>query len=45
MGELTMTYLSAVFEGEFSPERFLNWITKLPMPDGKIRIRVKAEAL
>lgn len=45
VGELTMTYLSAVFEGEFSPERFLSWVTKLPMPDGKVRIRVKAEAL
>lgn len=33
--------LSAVFSGEFSPERFLRFVTQLPMPEGNVRIKVE----
>lgn len=33
--------LSAVFTGNFDPEVFLHWITKLPMPDGNVHIKVE----
>lgn len=33
--------LSAVFSGEFDPERFLRFMTQLPMPDGRVRIKVE----
>jgi hypothetical protein len=33
--------LTAVFSGEFDPDRFLRFVTSLPMPDGNIRIKVE----
>lgn len=41
---LGLHHLSATFTGEFSAERFLQWITKLPMPDGDVRICVEVTA-
>lgn len=39
--ELGLSYMNAVFTGEFSPEKFMQWIAKLPMPDGNVRIKVE----
>ncbi|MBR5879179.1 MAG: hypothetical protein IKY91_06455 [Akkermansia sp.] len=33
--------LSAVFSGEFDPDRFLRFMTQLPVPEGKVRIKVE----
>lgn len=33
--------LYAVFSGEFDPERFLRFMTQLPVPDGRVRIKVE----
>lgn len=41
---LGLNHLSATFTGEFDAEKFLNWITKLPMPDGDVRISVEVSA-
>ena len=37
---LDMTELSATFNGWFTPEAFLGWITKLPIPEAEVQIRV-----
>ena len=37
---LDMTELSATFNGRFTPEAFLGWIAKLPIPEAEVRIRV-----
>ena len=37
---LDMTELSATFNGWFTPEAFLGWITKLPIPEAEVKIRV-----
>ena len=37
---LDMTELSATFNGWFTPETFLGWITKLPIPEADVNIRV-----
>ena len=37
---LDMTELSATFNGWFTPETFLGWITKLPIPKAEVKIRV-----
>ena len=37
---LDMTELSATFNGWFTPETFLGWIAKLPIPEAEVRIRV-----
>ena len=37
---LDMTELSATFNGWFTPEAFLGWITKLPIPEAEVEIRV-----
>ena len=37
---LDMTELSATFNGWFTPEAFLEWITKLPIPEAEVKIRV-----
>ena len=37
---LDMTELSATFNGWFTPETFLGWITKLPIPEAEVQIRV-----
>lgn len=39
--KLDLDELSAVFSGEFDPERFLRFMTQLPMPDGRVRIKVE----
>lgn len=41
---LGLSCLSATFDGEFEPERFLQWITKLPMPGGNVSISVEVRA-
>lgn len=33
--------LTAVFSGEFDPDRFLRFVTQLPMPEGNVRIKVE----
>lgn len=38
---LGLDYLSAKFTGEFDPARFMQWITKLPMPEGDVCINVE----
>ena len=37
---LDITELSATFNGRFTPEAFLEWITKLPIPEAEVEIRV-----
>ena len=37
---LDMTELSATFNGWFTPEAFLGWIAKLPIPEAEVKIRV-----
>ena len=37
---LDMTELSATFNGRFTPEAFLEWIAKLPIPEAEVKIRV-----
>ena len=37
---LDMTELSATFNGWFTPETFLGWISKLPIPEADVKIRV-----
>ena len=37
---LDMTELSATFNGWFTPEAFLEWIAKLPIPEAEVKIRV-----
>ena len=37
---LDMTELSATFNGWFTPEAFLEWITKLPIPEAEVMCRV-----
>ena len=39
--EFDLSELSAVFSGEFDTERFLRFMTQLPVPEGKVRIRVE----
>ena len=40
---LGLDHLSATFKGTFTPETFLKWISKLPMPDGNVCIRVEVD--
>ena len=40
---LDMTELSATFNGWFTPEAFLGWIAKLPIPEAEVRIKVEVE--
>lgn len=40
---LDMTELSATFNGWFTPETFLVWIAKLPIPEAEVRIKVEVE--
>ena len=42
---LDMTELSATFHGWFTPEAFLGWITKLPIPEADVRIKVEVEKI
>ena len=37
---LDMTELSATFNGWFTPDTFLGWIAKLPIPEAEVEIRV-----
>ena len=37
---LDITELSATFNGWFTPETFLGWIAKLPIPEAEVQIRV-----
>lgn len=37
---LDMTELSATFNGWFTPEAFLGWISKLPIPEAEVKIQV-----
>jgi len=43
--KVRMTDLTATFKGEFDAGSFVHWISKLPMPDGFVKIRVEVEAL
>lgn len=40
---MDMTELSATFNGWFTPEALLGWITKLPIPEAEVRIKVEVE--
>ena len=37
---LDMAELTATFNGWFTPEAFLEWIAKLPIPEAEVQIRV-----
>lgn len=41
---LEVSDLSATFKGKFEPEKFLKWVSQLPMPDGQVKIRVEVVA-
>ena len=38
---LTLDELTAVFTGVFSPENFLDWVSRLPIPYDNVRIKVE----
>ena len=38
---LSRDELTAVFTGVFSPENFLDWISRLPIPSDNVRIKVE----
>lgn len=42
---LSLDKLSVTFSGDFDAESFLRWVTRLPMPDGKVCIKVEVMAL
>lgn len=42
---LSLDKLSATFSGDFDAESFLRWVTRLPMPEGKVCIKVEVMAL
>lgn len=42
---LSLDKLSATFSGDFDAESFLHWVTRLPMPEGKVCIKVEVMAL
>ena len=42
---LSLDKLSATFSGDFDAEAFLRWVTRLPMPEGKVCIKVEVMAL
>jgi hypothetical protein len=41
---LGLSHLSATFKGEFDAQKFMSWITKLPMPEGDVCINVEVTA-
>ena len=41
---LEVSDLSATFKGKFEAEKFLKWVSMLPMPDGQVKIRVEVIA-
>lgn len=41
---LRVAELAATFAGTFEPERFLKWVAMLPMPEGRVKIRVEVSA-
>ena len=43
--KVRLTDLTATFKGEFDTASFMQWVSKLPMPDGLVKIRVEVEAL
>lgn len=43
--KVNMTDLTATFKGVFDTESFLHWVSKLPMPEGFVKIRVEVETL
>jgi hypothetical protein len=36
--------LSATFTGKFDAQKFLKWVSQLPMPEGDVKIRVEVTA-
>ena len=38
---LQVAEMSATFTGKFDPERFIKWMAMLPMPEGKVKIRME----
>ena len=42
---LNLDGIRATFSGQFDAEKFLNWISKLPIPDGGVRISVEVSSL
>lgn len=38
---LRLADLTATFRGEFDPVKFMLWVSKLPMPDGNVKIRIE----
>lgn len=38
---LQVSDLTATFTGKFEPERFLKWVAMLPVPEGKVKIRLE----
>lgn len=43
--DVHLTDLTATFKGVFDTESFLYWVSKLPMPEGFVKIRVEVETL
>lgn len=42
---MALTELAATFTGEFSPEAFVRWAAKLPIPEGPVKIRMEVTCL
>lgn len=42
--ELRMSDLAATFSGEFNSVKFMLWLSKLPMPEGNVKIRIEVTA-
>ncbi len=42
---LRVSDLTATFTGKFEPEKFLKWVAMLPMPEGKVKIRVEVSGV
>lgn len=38
---LEVSDLAATFTGQFSAEKFMRWVSMLPIPDAQVRIRVE----
>ena len=41
--DLDLEEITAIYRGNFNPERFLLWLTKLPVPCGNVEIKVEVK--
>lgn len=42
--DFSVSDLAATFTGKFDPEKFIKWVSMLPMPEGDVKIRVEVTA-